>query len=432
MRLLDRIVGRPSARVAWPSQAQSWLWGSFFGASSDAGPVVTVERSLHLDAVIASIRVLSESVGTLPLKTYQRTRGSAGRGRMEVFMEPVYRLLHDEPNREMSAMDCWSLVVTHLNTWGNAYLGKNFEDAPGGRRVAELWPIKPELVTVYRQGGRKLFDVRDPTTGEISTFTSDEVVHIQGFSLDGLMGLSPISLARNSIGRGLAEDEFAASFFRNWAMPRGVLQLDGELSDDRMEALRKRWQSLYGGGNSNGVAILEGGMTFQAITMPLEDAQFVEQAKLSVQRIARLFRVPASMIGGESNDSLTYKTVEGDAIHFERYSIRPWVVRIEQALARDRDLFPGAGRSMYPEFVTDAILRADTKTRYESYALALSPDTGWMNREEVRALENLPPEPSAPASLTQLDQQAARLIADPERARARSHTNGGGRRAVHV
>jgi HK97 family phage portal protein len=270
-----------------------------------------------------------------------------------------------------------------------------------------------------------VFDVTDPVSGEVSRFT-DEIIHIRGISLDGLIGLSPISLARSAISRGMSEDEFAAGFFRNWAIPRGVLQLDGELSPDRMEGLRARWQSLYGGNNVNRIAILEQGMTFHPITMPMEDAQFVEQAKLSVQRIARVFRVPASMIGGESGDSLTYSTVESDALHFERYSLRPWIARIEQALARDRDLFPGEGRSLYPEFVTDAILRADTKTRYESYAIALDPEKGWMRREEVRGLENLPPEPVQP-TLVQLEREAARLL-DDSAARAHSHTNGGGRR----
>lgn len=410
MSLVGTIASGLRAQIGPVPETTSWIQVAFTHGVSASGQVVSVEKSLTLDSVLAAVRVLSESIGALPLKVYQRTRG--GQGRVEAWFEQVYRLLHDEPNREMTAIDLWSLIVTHLNTWGNAYLGQSYATIGGRRQVAELWPITPRDVQVERLDGVKTFTVTDPTTGKQTTHT-DDIIHIRGISLDGLVGLSPIALARNAIGRGIAGDEFSGSFLRHSAIPRGVLQLDGELSPDRAAALREQWQSLYGGVNSGRVAILEGGMKFAPITMPLEDAQFVEQEKLSVQKIARIFRIPASMIGGESGDSLTYSTIESDAIHFERYSLRPWIIRIEQALARDRDLFPGEGRSLYPEFLTDAILRADTKTRYESYGLALDPVKGWMTRAEVRQLENLPPErDQSPAGLErQFQRQAARRLA---------------------
>lgn len=407
------ILGRmlaPRAGVTWQGEIPPG-WGLPWLGGSEAGQPISVERSLRLDAVVACLRALSESVGSLPLKVYQRTRGTAGRGRVEFWSDPTYRLLHDEPNPEMTAMDCWSQVMVGLNTYGNAYLGKVpvlDPASPTGRRVGELWPLPPETVRVYRdRQGRKRFEVTD-ANGAQAIHTTAEIIHIRGISLDGLVGLSPIALARLAIGRGLAADDFAGGFYRNSAVPRGVLELDGELGDGDAERLRERWQALYGGSNAHRIAILEAGVTFKPITMPLEDAQFVETEKLTVQKIARIFRVPASMIEGEKGGSLTYSTVEGDALHFERYSLRPWIVRIEQALARDRDLFPGEGRAVYPEFVTDAILRADAKTRAEIYTAALNPETGWMERDEVRALENLPPLPER--SLTVLDGQAAAMM----------------------
>lgn len=421
MSLVGRLVSGVRAQAGdWPTpKTTSWLQHAFSGGVSASGQVVSVEKALTLDSVVAAVRLLSESVGALPLKVYQRTRG--GQGRVDAWFEPVYRLLHEEPNREMTAIDLWSLVVTHLNTWGNAYIGKSSRRVgKSSRRVAELWPIVPRDVQVSREKGVKTFTVTNSVTGEQTVHTTD-IIHIHGISLDGLVGLSPIGLARNAIGRGIAGDEFSGSFLRHSAIPRGVLKLDGELAPNRRDALREQWQSLYGGANAGRVAILEGGMSFQPITMPLEDAQFVEQEKLSVQKIARIFGVPASMIGGETGDSLTYATVEGNAIQFERYSLRPWITRIEQALARDRDLFPGEGRSLFPEFLTDAILRSDTKTRFEAYSLALDPLTGWMNRDEVRQLENLPPE-QRDATIGQLEEQFQRSQA----ARAAA-TNGGHR-----
>jgi len=443
--ILGRMIA-PRAGVSWVGETPS-RWGLPWLGGTEAGQAISVERSLRLDAVVACLRALSDSVGALPLKVYQRTRASAGRGRMELWSDPTYRLLHDEPNPEATAVDLWSQVMVHLNTYGNAYLGKvpvPDPSSPTGRRVGELWPLPPESVTVCRDDQRrKVFDVIDPGNGGRTRYSLGAIIHIRGMSLDGLVGLSPIALARLAIGRGLAADDFAAGFYRNSAVPRGVLELDGELEAADAERLRERWQSLYGGQNAHRVAILEGGVTFKPITMPLEDAQFVETEKLTVQKIARIFRVPASMIEGDKGGSLTYSTVEGDALNFERYSLRPWIVRIEQALARDRDLFPGEGRAVYPEFVTDAILRADAKTRAEIYTAALNPETGWMEVDEVRGLENLPPLPER--NLAALDGQAgARLaradgrrpapelvagwaaeLAEAPVARELAHTNGG-------
>lgn len=391
MNLAARIAGvRPAPEVRAAGHEDTlWLREAFVGARTTSGELVTVEEALHLDPVVAAVRLLSDSLGALPLKVFQRMRGGAGR--MEAWMEPAYRLLHDEPNPEMGAMDLWSLVMTHLQCWGNAYLAKQY--APGGVRIVRaLWPLHPAAVKVGRSGGLKRFEYREPETGRVYEYTAADVIHVRGLSLDGLIGLSPIALARTAIGRGLAADAFAGGFFRHSAIPRGVVKVEKTLSDDAAERLSERWHALYGGRNQGRVAVLEEGTTFEPITMPLEDAQFVEQEKLGVQKIARIFGVPAAMIGGERGDSLTYSTVEGDAINFERYSLRPWMTRLEQALARDRDLFPGDSRSLYPEFIADALLRADTKTRYESYAIGLDPVKGWMRRDEVRALENLPAE----------------------------------------
>lgn len=394
---------------------------SFGGKVTDSGQRVTVNGALHLDSVLAAAVLLSETVGTLPLKTYQR---KVGGGRVEAWYDRTYRLLHDEPNEEMTAATVWSLIELHLVTWGNGYLGKQRK----GDQVVGLWPLLPERMRVLREGGVKKFKYWAPDGNEY-TYTARDVLHFMGPSLDGLVGLSPISYGRQAIGTALAGEEFGALFFNNAAVPRGVLETQGELSEPASKRLKAQWDAAVGGKNMHKVAVLEGGTKFHAITMPLEDAQFVEQAKLSVQKIARIFNIPPELIGGESGGSLTYSTVEGQALHFLTHGVRRWLVRIEQTLARDRDLFPGDGRSVYPEFLAEAMLRADLKSRAEVYTKALDPITGWMRRDEVRSRENLPPEdPALNADLQTLEQAAARLL-DQHAARAAAPTNGGSRHA---
>ncbi len=425
MSIVGRIARGTSIRAAagdvtvTPGDT-SWLRDSIIDGGSSSGTTVTADTALGLDSVWASVRLLSDAIGALPLKVYQRRRGG---GRQEAFFEDIYRVLHDRPNPEMTPADAWGLVVTHLNLWGNGYLGKVFT----GSKLTELWPIRPDLMRVARQGGEKVFYLRDADTGREgrTPLTMREVIHIRGLSLDGFIGLSPVRYHRETVGGGLAQDRFANGFYGNSAVPRGVLEVDGELSDDATARLRREWNAIHRGApNAHKLAILEGGTTFKPITMPLEDAQYVEQQKLTVQKIARVFRVPPSMIGGSSGDPLTYTTVEGEGLHFERYSVRPWIVRIEQALAGDADLFPAS--SLYPEFSVDALLRADAKTRAEVYSLGLDPQKGWLNRGEVRDLENLPPEdaaslPAPPAPPAAIAARMAEIVAAAQHSRNGGH-----------
>lgn len=422
MSLVGRIVGAsaPQARVA--GEDTLTVREPFVGIGTGAGSVVSVESSLQLDSVFAAVTLLSESVGALPLKVYERRAA----GRAEVYGDPSWRLLHTRPNPDTTAIALWSMVMTHLATWGNSYLGKELR----GPEIVALWPMYPERMRVSREHGRKVFRYRNEA-GVEEVHGPDEVIHIHGISLDGISGLSPIAYARLLIASGLAGDEFTGRFYRNSATPRGVLEVPGELSDVAAERLADNWRAAHQGvRNMHKVAVLEGGVKFNPITMPLEDAQFVEQQKLTVQKVARIFRVPPEMIGGETGDSLTYSTVEGQGIHFLTWSLNPWLVRIEQALAADSGLFSSEQR--YPEFLRDAILRADAASRAAFYEKALDPVKGWMSRPEVRQLENLPPETDrAPVQLaTAARADMARVLAEISAARDSRTTNGGARHVV--
>jgi HK97 family phage portal protein len=226
------------------------------------------------------------------------------------------------------------------------------------------------------------------------------VVHIRALTTDGLVGLSPVQQCRVALGLSQQLAEHAASFMANGAMPGGLLRLDhfgvpapgvarpeGEAQGGDLEALRDAWSAQHAGvRNAHRIAVVSGEVSFTPLSMPMEDAQFLEQRKLSAVEVARVFRVPPHIIGASSGDSLTYSTVESQALDFVKFSLRPWLVAIEQAFSADRDLFPPGA---YCEFLVDALLRADSKTRAEVYTAALDPISGWMTRAEVRRLENL-------------------------------------------
>lgn len=364
-----------------------WLRDAFHAASSPAGESVTVDRALTMDAVLACVRVLADSVAALPLRVYLRTPGGA---LSEQWSRPVSRLLRDEPNPEMSAADVWGMVTAHLNLYGNAYLGKTL----AGGVVSALWPIHPERVRVGRERGVKVFYVRSEDGATERRHTAADVIHIRGLGLDGLTGFSPIEMARVSIGAGLAMDTYQSGFWRNDATPRGTLNVAGKLSETAAERLSNRWRSLFGGPRNAGkVPVLEEGLTFTPISVSSQAAEFVESRRMTGQQVCRVFRVPPEMVGMDSGNSLTYSTVEGQGIHFERYSIRPWITRIEQALNRDRDLFPTEGRGVFCEFDTQSLLRADLRTRYEAYARGLTPASAFLTPNEVRRWERLPADP---------------------------------------
>lgn len=391
--------GRSLLRRAAPgtfqqSGASSVVSQMFGGASTQAGVNVSVEGGLAVSGVYAAIRLLADTISTLPFPVYQRQKG--GLSQVEAFFDPVYSLIHDQPNPEMDATVCWSLVVTHLNTWGNAYLGKEWDAGGPLRPPDRLWPIVPSRVRVARERGEKVFLIRSVDGVTERRYTSADIIHITGLSLNGMVGLSPIELARETVGASIARDEFGNRFWAGGATPSGVLSVTGSLSDPGIERLEKQWDAKYGrrGWRRRGVAVLEQGAKFETIQMPLDDAQFVEQSKFAIQETSRWFRVPPSMIGGDTGGSLTYNTVEGDAIFFATHSIRPWCVRIERALAADQDLFPRGPRGgLYPKFRIDAILRADTATRFAAWSIATG-GKAWMRPTEVRGLEELPPDPT--------------------------------------
>lgn len=367
----------------------------WFGQSTQASKYVSVKDAYGLAAVLACVRMKANTVGQLPLITKEWL----GRGEEDAqvaYDDPMYRLLKVRPNPEMSAITAWSYTAAHLNSWGEAFIGKTF--VPGVRRPVALWPIDPDRVDVERVNGEKIFWVRDQYFRRKGPYTQADIIHVMGFTLDGLRGASPIQLAREAIGAGLALDEYANRFWANGGILSGVFSTDKQLEEDVADRLEKRLMRKYRGPRNSGrFAVLEEGLKYQAISMKMSDAQFVEQQKWSLQQAARVIGVPLSLVGADVADSsLTYRTVEGDNLHYLMHYVNPDLVRIEQAFDADEDLFPDNRK--FSEFDVRKLLRTNALEQAKVFAI----ETGgraYRHPTEIRKAQGLGPDPGPQGSL---------------------------------
>lgn len=358
-----------------PRNAVSQAMAFFFGSSS-AGKNVTPRTSVQVSAVYACVRVLAETVASLPLHLDRYMEGS---GTEHARNNPLYYLLHDEPNSEMTSYVWRETGMTHLALWGNWYNQKVFN---GRGEVIGLYPLLPENVQVNRdETGQIVYDY----TNSDGTFRlyRDEVLHVPGMGFDGLVGYSPVAMMRNSLGLSIAAEEYGARFYANGARPSGVLTHPGTLKEPAK--VRDQWQKVYGGSSNTGkVAVLEEGLEYKPISMPNNEAQFLETRKFQVEEICRIYRVPPHMIA--DLEHATYSNIEHQSISFAQYTIAPWCARIEQSM--NRDLLKKADKAKYTtHFNIDGIQRGSYQSRMEGYAKAIQ--NGWMSPNDVRALENL-------------------------------------------
>lgn len=366
-----------------------WLWDVWGGARSTAGPSVTADSTLGVTAAFAAVRLLSGCMALCPLVVYRGTGPTGtGAGAERATGSPRYKLLHDRPNTEHSP-DIWTeLIGAHGNLWGNAYHEKVKAGSSGRTIVGELWPLPPNKVRVTRDSKqRKVFEVE----GNARSFGTDKILHIPSFGYDGLKGLSPISIAREAIGSALAMQEFLSRNIGNGGTPASVIELpEGqEMGEQAQRAFIAAWKGEYGGLDNVGkFAILEDGATLKTVAPHLKDLEFVAHNRFSVNQIARLFLVPPEMIGGDRDSSMTYSTVEGQALHFVKYSLARWLKRAEGALRFDADLFPD-GVNEYPEFLVEGLLRGASKERAEFYEIMHRIKA--LMSDEIRERENLPP-----------------------------------------
>ena len=304
----------------------------FFFSGSTAGKNVTERSSMQMTAVYSCVRVLAEAVAGLPLHLYKYTDSG---GKDKALEHPLYFLLHDEPNPEMTSFVFRETLMTHLLLWGNAYaqLIRN-----GRGEVVGIYPLMPNRVSVNRDDKgniyykylRGLEDAHLNKENEVILLHS-EVLHIPGLGFDGLVGYSPIAMAKNAIGMAIACEEYGAKFFANGATPGGILEHPGVVKDP--ERVRASWNSAFGGSaNANKVAVLEEGMKYTPISISPNEAQFLETRKFQINEIARIFRVPPHMVGDLEKSS--FSNIEQQSLEFVKYTLEPWLIRWEQSLVR--------------------------------------------------------------------------------------------------
>ena len=352
---------------------------SFFFGGSAAGKRVNERSAMQMTAVYSCVRILAEAVAGLPLHLYRYKEDG---GKEKALDHPLYLLLHDEPNPEMSSFVFRETLMTHLLLWGNAYA----QIIRNGRgEVMALYPLMPDRMAVDRDDKGQLYyeyttsaDDAPISKGSIVRLKPSDVLHIPGLGFDGLVGYSPIAMAKNAIGLAIATEEYGSKFFANGAQPRGVLEHPGTIKDP--QRVRDSWMSQFGGSaNSNKIAVLEEGLKYTPISISPEQAQFLETRKFQINEIARIFRVPPHMVGDLEKSS--FSNIEQQSLEFVKYTLEPWLVRWEQSI--QRTLFSADEKKRYfVRFNVEGLLRGDYASRMNGYAVGRQ--NGWMSANDIR------------------------------------------------
>ena len=367
-----------------PKDATSGSSYRFFFGGTTSGKAVTERSAMQMTAVYSCVRILSEAIAGLPVHLY-RYDGSGGKEKATT--HPLYFLLHDEPNPEMTSFVFRETLMTHLLLWGNAY-AQIIRNGKG--EVVALYPLMPNRMTVDRDADGHLYYEYQTSQDEAHTMDGSRVrlqpsnvLHIPGLGFDGLVGYSPIAMAKNAIGMAIACEEYGAKFFANGATPGGILEHPGVVKDP--ERVRESWNSAFGGSaNANKVAVLEEGMKYTPISISPEQAQFLETRKFQINEIARIFRIPPHMIGDLEKSS--FSNIEQQSLEFVKYTLDPWVFRWEQSMQRAL-LSMDEKKEYFFKFNVDGLLRGDYQSRMNGYATGRQ--NGWMSANDIRELENL-------------------------------------------
>ena len=347
---------------------------NLYGNNSGVG--VSEKSSIGLTAVWASVRLLSETIASLPLNLYRMdNKGS----KFIDFKSPLNTLMSTSPSPNYTTYNFIETMMSNLLLWGNAYA---FIKRNGGARPVELQILSPEYVEPFKseEDGLVYYKIKD------SNILSDrEVIHIVGFSYDGVLGKSPIKACQEALGIGMASQEFGANFFGRGANLSGVLEHPSRLSDDAANRLRQSFSNRFAGiKNSHQTAVLEEGVKFKAIGMPLSDAQFIETRRFSVEEVARIFRVPNHLINDLTRS--TYSNIEQQSLEFAKYSLTPYLVNWEQELNR-KLLASREISTHFFKFQTKELLRSDANSRADYYRKLF--EVGALSPNEIRNMEDM-------------------------------------------
>lgn len=359
------------------------LWTGLFNQNKTASGIdITDAKALQSSAVYACIRVIAEAVASLPLNIYKKN--SEDNSRKVANKHYLYPVLHDVPNEFQTSYEFRETIMVHLLMRGNAFV---FKEKNGAGQIVSLIPLNPTRMTVKLNSNIPFYEYTHEDLSK-SFWTDKEIWHMKGLSDNGIIGFSPISLMRESIGLSIKMEEHGARLFSNYARPSGLLSTPGKLSENATKRLKESWYKAQGGDNVHKVAVLEEGLTWTAVGFSSEDSQFLESRSFQIEDIARAFKVPAILIG-HSNSASTFASVEQQMISFVMHTLRPWLVRKEQSinknLLNDRERKDG----FFAEHKIEGLLRGNIQSRYAAYAIGRQNE--WLSANEIREFENLNP-----------------------------------------
>jgi HK97 family phage portal protein len=354
---------------------------SLFSYSSSTGIDVNERTALEVTAVWAAVRVIAESIASLPFNMYEQSKDG---NRSIAIKHPVHKVLKN-PNPYMTAFSFWETLVSHVLLWGNAYAEIEW-DAAG--QVKALWLLRPDETRPLLDNNGSVYyqSVAGNKTYNLPYY---KVLHIYGLGFDGLVGYSPIRLYRETIGLAKATEKYGTTYFGNGAKPGGVLEHPQNLSKPASDRLRESWNQMHSGlDNAHRIAILEEGLTYKQIGLPPEDSQFLQTRKFQIAEISRIYRVPLHMLS--ELDRSTNNNIEHQGIEFLTYTLVPWLTKISQAV--DLKCLIEVERKKYSsQHVPDALLRGDAKTRYEGYQIGRQ--NGWLSPNDILFAEGKNPIP---------------------------------------
>lgn len=385
---IKSLFGFGQARDKPVDKAADAGYSFLFGRTTSGNPV-NETTAMQTTAVYACVRILSEAIASLPVHVYQYKDGG---GKEMVIDHPLYQVLHDEPNPEMTSFVFRETLMSHLLIWGNAY-AQIIRDGAG--RVLGLYPLLPNKMDVQRDDKGEIYYVYSRSSDENPNFKEygdiklkkEDVLHIPGLGFDGLIGYSPIAMAKNAVGMTLACEEYGASFFANGANPGGVLEHPGVLKDP--SKIRDSWNDVYRGtSNAHKIAVLEEGMKYQQVGIPPKEAQFLETRKFQINEIARLYRIPPNMVGDLEKSS--FSNIEQQSLEFVKYTLDTWVIRWEQSLQKAL-LLPGEKGKYFIKLNVDGLMRGDYQSRMNGYSIGRQ--NGWLSANDIREMEDMNPLP---------------------------------------
>lgn len=392
-----------------------WFTNIFGGVQSASGEKITANSALQVPTVYACVNILANSVAKLPFQTFKKTK----KGRERDSSHKVAKLLEDRPNPYQNPFRFKHLIETHRNLWGNAYI--NIAWGMDGRPEA-LWLLNPSLTDPKVDlKTNELWFITTLPNGKVTRIPKSDIIHLTALSTDGLKGKAPIEVARESIGSSQASQKFKGKFFANGTAAAGILKVPGQLNKDAKDKVRDEWETMYTGvNNAQRVAILDAGLEFQSIGMPLKDAQFIEGMKFDKAEIATIYNIPLHLVGELGR--ATHSNIEQQSLDFIQNALSPILIQYEQEFGYQCFSLPEQ-KKYYLKFNLTSLLRGDSQARAEFYKKMI--EMGAYSINEVRSLEEQDSIENGDKHFVSLNYTTLDLIEEYQRAKSGATPEGG-------